>query len=384
MSNVHGTCHDRFAEVRATLARTLDSGADIGASVAVYVDGMPVVDIWGGHVDAERTRPWERDTIVNMFSSTKTMTALAVLILADRGVVDLHAPVARYWPEFAAASKDRVEVRHLLGHTCGLPGWDEPMTVADVLDREKATTLLARQAPWWAPGTAAGYESITFGPLLGEVVRRTAGMTLTEFFASEVAGPLGADCHIGAPSEADHRVSPMIASTPIRRRDPAGSIPERVFFNPYVTPQDASTIAWRRGELGGSNGHSNARGLALTQHVLANGGEVNGVRLLSDVGCTRALEVVADGSRPDVVLDMPLRWGMGYCVGSRLSRQIYGDRIEGRRVALWGGSGGSWVLNDLDARMTVAFVMNKHVEGLWDTRSVEIVNTTYDCLAGRA
>jgi CubicO group peptidase (beta-lactamase class C family) len=379
MNTVHGTCDDRFAAVRAALARNLESGADIGASVAVHLDGEAVVDVWGGHVDAERTRPWERDTIVNMFSSTKTMTALAALILADRGVVDLDAPVARYWPGFAAAGKDGIAVRQLLGHTCGLPGWDEPMTVADVLDREKATDLLARQAPWWTPGTALGYESITMGPLVGEVVRRATGRTLTEFFAEEVAGPLGADCHFGAPVDADHRVSPMIPSSPIRRRDPAGSIPERVFFNPYITPQTASTIAWRRGELGGSNGHSNARGLGLVQHVLANGGEVGGVRLLSEAGCARALEVVADGD--DLVLGMPLRWGMGYCVGSALSRQIYGDRTEGRRVALWGGSGGSWVLNDLDARMTVAFVMNKHVEGLFDTRSTEIVNTTYDCLA---
>lgn len=382
MSTIHGTCRNRFADVRAVLARNLDTGADIGASVAVYVDGEAVVDVWGGHVDAERTRPWERDTIVNMFSSTKTMTALCLLILADQGVVDLHAPVARYWPEFAAAGKERVEVRHLLGHTSGLPGWDEPMTVADVLDREKAATLLARQAPWWTPGTAAGYEAITMGPLLGEVVRRTTGMTLTEFFAKEVAGPLRADCHIGAPVEADHRVSPMIVSTPIRMRESAGSIPERVFFNPYVTPQDASTTAWRRGELGGSNGHSNARGLGLVQHVLAGGGEVGGVRLLSEAGCARALEVVADGQ--DLVLGMSLRWGMGYCVGSALARQIYGDRVEGRRVALWGGSGGSWVLNDLDARMTVAYVMNKHVEGLFDKRSVEIVNVAYDCLAPAA
>jgi CubicO group peptidase (beta-lactamase class C family) len=379
MNTVHGTCDDRFAAVRAALARNLASGADIGASVAVYLDGEAVVDVWGGHVDAGRTRPWERDTIVNVFSSTKTMTALAALILADRGVVDPDAPVARYWPEFAAAGKDGIAVRQLLGHSCGLPGWDEPMTVADVLDREKATDLLARQAPWWKPGTALGYGSLTMGPLVGEVVRRATGRTLTEFFAEEVAGPLGADCHIGAPVDADHRVSPMIPSSPIRRRDPAGSIPERVFFNPYGTPQDASTTAWRRGELGGSNGHSNARGLGLVQHVLANGGEVGGIRLLSEAGCARALEVVADGD--DLVLGMPLRWGMGYCVGSALSRQIYGDRTEGRRVALWGGSGGSWVLNDLDARMTVTFVMNKHVEGLFDTRSTEIVNTTYDCLA---
>jgi CubicO group peptidase (beta-lactamase class C family) len=258
MSEIHGTCKDQFDGVRQTLMRSLDAGEDIGASVAVFIDGEPVVDIWGGYADEARTRPWERDTITNTFSTTKTMTALAALILADRGVIDLHAPVARYWPEFAAEGKDRIEVRQLLGHTCGLPGWDEPMTVADILDREKATTLLARQAPWWEPGTAAGYESITYGPLIGEMIRRATSMTLTQFFAEEVAGPLGADFHIGAPPKADERVSNLIETSPPRPRDPAASIPERVFFNPYVTPQDSGTIAWRRGELGGSNGHGNA------------------------------------------------------------------------------------------------------------------------------
>ena len=253
------------------------------------------------------------------------------------------------------------------------------MTVADVLDHEKATTLLARQSPWWKPGTAAGYHSITQGPLISEVLRRTTGMTLTRFFAEEIARPLGADCHIGAPAECDDRVSPLIQSTAIRPRDPEGSFAERVFFNPYVTPADSGTIAWRRGELGGSNGHGNARSLGLVQHVLACGGAVGDVRLLSEAGSARALEEQADGN--DLVMSLPLRWGLGYCLGSSLARQLYGDRLDGRRVAFWGGSGGSWVFNDLDARMTIAFVMNKHVEGAFDKRSVELMNLTYDALA---
>ena len=146
------------------------------------------------------------------------MTALVALILADRGELDLDAPVVKYWPEFGANGKRGVKVRQLLHYTCGLPGWTEPVTVADILDWEKATTLLARQAPWWEPGTAIGYESLTMGPLVGEVVRRITGKTLKAFFAEEVAGPLGADYHIGVPPEADARVSLMIASSPPRRR----------------------------------------------------------------------------------------------------------------------------------------------------------------------
>jgi CubicO group peptidase (beta-lactamase class C family) len=323
-----------------------------------------------------RTTPWERDTITNTFSTTKTMTALSALILMDRGILDPNERVAHYWPEFAAEGKDQIEVRQVVGHTSGLPGWDEPMTVADALDWEKATTLLARQAPWWKPGKAAGYQSITYGPLVGEIVRRATGVSLKEFFAQEVAGPLGADYYIGVPAEHDGRVSNMIPGSPPRQRGPAGSMAERVFFNPYVFPQDSHTIAWRRGELGGSNGHGNARSVALVQQVLACGGAVGDVRLLSEAGCARAFEEQADGT--DVVLSLPVRWGMGYGTGSPMAAQMYGPRVEGRRIAFWGGSGGSWVLNDVDARMTVAYVMNRHVDGAVDDRAIALVNAAYD------
>ena len=378
---VHGACDDRFSRVRDVLAANLASGADIGASAAVFIDGEPVVDIWGGFVDAACTKPWTRDTIVNNFSTTKTMTALCALVLADRRELDLNAPVAKYWPGFAAAGKGGVLVRHFLGHTSGLPGWTEPVSIADILDRERAASLLARQAAWWEPGTQAGYHSITFGPLIGEVIRRITGKTLNRFFAEEVAGPLGADYHIGAPAEADDRVSVMIQSAPIRPRAGAETITDRVFFNPYVTPQDSGTIAWRRGELGGSNGHGNARSVAAVQSVLACGGEVRRVRLMSPEGCERVFEVQADGH--DHVLGFPLRWGLGYGLGAPAVNSLYGSRLDGRRIAFWGGSGGSFVINDFDARMTIAYVMNRHVEhGMTDQRSVDITCATYDSLTG--
>ena len=185
MARIEGTWTDEFSGVKEAMATNLDNGEDIGSSAAVFIDGEPVVDIWGGYVDEARTRPWERDTIVNNFSTTKTMTALCALILADRGELDLHAPVKKYWPEFAAAGKERIEVRHFLGHTSGVAGWTEPVTLEDIYDSEKSTTLLARQAPWWEPGTAAGYHPITFGPLIGEVIRRITGKTLGRFFAED-------------------------------------------------------------------------------------------------------------------------------------------------------------------------------------------------------
>jgi CubicO group peptidase (beta-lactamase class C family) len=380
MSKIQGTWTDEFSEVKDAFAKNLDSGEDIGASAAVFIDGEPVVDIWGGYFDETRTRPWERDTIVNNMSTTKTMTTLCALILADRGELDLHAPVKKYWPEFAAAGKERVEVRHFLGHTSGVAGWTEPVTLEDIYDREKATTLLARQTPWWEPGTLSGYHSITFGPLIGEVIRRITGKPLGRFFAEEVAGPLGADYHIGTGPECDDRVSKMIQSSPYVQPSGKNTLGDRAFFNPFVSPQTSGTIAWRRAELGGSNGHGNAYSVGRVQSVLACGGEAGGVRLLSRKGCERVLEEQANN--PDLVFTYPIRWGLGYALNSPMFQKIFGPQIEGRRLAGWGGSGGSFVMNDFDARMTVAFVMNKHVEaGGWDHRAVDVINAAYNCLA---
>ena len=379
---VTGTYQSGFERVREVFVRNLINGQDLGASVAIYIDGEPVLDLWGGFFDTGRRRIWERHTIVNNFSTTKTMTALSALVLADRGELDLEAPVKKYWPEFAQNGKDDVLVRHFLGHTSGLPGWTEPVTVEDIENREKAATLLARQAPWWKPGTQIGYHALTFGPLIGEVVRRVSGKTLGQFFADEIAGPLGSDYHIGTGPEHDHRVAPMVAATDIRPRRGDGTITDRVFFNPYITPEIASTVAWRRAEMGGSNGHGNARSVAAAQSVVACGGTVRGVRLLSEAGCLRSMELQADGA--DLVCGYPLRWGMGYGLNSPIIVKGYGPLLEGRRIAFWGGAGGSIIVNDFDARMTVAYVMNTHREhGGVDPRGLEIVRAAYESITNR-
>jgi CubicO group peptidase (beta-lactamase class C family) len=377
---LQGRCDARFNTVRDVLATNLANGDDIGASAAVFIDGEPVVDLWGGYIDRERTQPWQRDTIVNNFSTTKTMTALVALILADRGELDLNAPVVKYWPEFAPHGKDRILVRHLLGHTAAMCGWTETLSFEDLLDWEKASSLLARQAPWYEPGTISGYHPMTYGVLIGEVVRRVTTRTLKDFFAEEVAGPLGADYHIGAPVTADARVSPMIQGSPLIQ--PTGDLlRDLAYHNPLMTPQLASTIAWRRAELGGSNGHGNARSVALVQSVLSCGGEVGGVRLLSRAGCERVLEVQADG--PDRIVGFDTRWGLGLALQNAAIVEIYGPRIAGRRIACWGGSGGSFVMNDLDAHMTVAYVMNHHQEhGGLDARGIGVIRAAYEGLLG--
>lgn len=377
MADVKGRYEERFAPVAETFAKHIDSGADTGASAAVVVDGEFVVDIWGGYVDEERSVEWEEDTIVNVWSTTKTMTALCALILADRGELDLGAPVTRYWPEFSQSGKEEVEVRHLLGHTAGLPGWDEPLSAPDLADWEKCTSLLAAQATWWQPGTASGYHAVTQGYLVGEVVRRITGVSLGRFFADNVATPLGADFHIGLAPAEDQRVSPLHAPQTIDLRE--AGIPElgiRTFSNPDVGAQTAVEEWWRRAEIPAANGHGNARSVAAVQSVVSAGGEARGTTLLSEKTIARIFEEQSNG--PDLVLGVPLRFGMGYGLASE-------TLPIGPRSCSWGGFGGSVVFNDLDARVTVAYAMNRMEPNLLgDPRGASVVLSTLGVLLANA
>lgn len=270
MAEVHGTCEERFEPVRGVLSSNIDEGLDVGASVAVYLEGELVADFWGGHTDEARTTPWEKDTIINVWSTTKTMTALSALVLADRGELDFNSPVTRYWPEFGAAGKDRVEVRHLMSHTSGLAGWTEPIAVEDLYDWDKVTSLLAAQEPWWEPGTASGYHAVTQGNLVGEVIRRVAGQSVGTFFATEIAGPLGADFHIGTPPECDDRVASVIPPVGLEEQlaaaaaDP-NSLALRTLMNPPMAAEVSATVPWRRAEIPAANGHGNARSVGAVQ-----------------------------------------------------------------------------------------------------------------------
>jgi CubicO group peptidase (beta-lactamase class C family) len=376
MAQVHGTVESGFEGVRDALAASLDSGADVGASAAVIVDGRTKVDIWGGHVDEARTQPWESDTIINVWSTTKTMAALCALVLADRGELDLHAPVSRYWPEFKENGKEAVEVRHLLGHSAGLSGWQEPMQPSDLYDWDKATSLLAAQEPWWEPGTASGYHAVTQGYLVGEVVRRITGVTIGRFFADEIAGPLGADFHIGTSADHDDRVARVIPPPPLPTEglDPQ-SVAVRTLSNPPLSAEQSWETDWRRAEIPAAGGHGNARSVAVVQSVLACGGEVNGVRVLSEAGCDAVLEEVT--YTPDLVLGVPLRFGMGYGLNSPDT-----PLSPNERACFWGGWGGSLVVVDLDARMVVTYVMNKMGEGtLGDFRGAGIAFAAFEGLA---
>jgi CubicO group peptidase (beta-lactamase class C family) len=375
MADVHGTCDSRFEGVREALANSLDAGTDVGASVAVMVEGQPVVDLWGGFADEGRTRPWERDTITNVWSTTKTMTFLCALMLADRGELDFYAPVARYWPEFAAGGKEAVEVRHLMAHSAGLSGWTEKIEPEDLADWEKCTSLLAAQEPWWEPGTASGYHALTQGYLIGEVVRRITGDTIGTWFAREVAAPLGADFHIGLPASEDGRVSPIIPppAMGLAGEDPS-DMAVRTFTSPLLDAAMATQEWWRRAEIPAANGQGNARSVATVQSIIAGSGEARGVRLLSTKGCDVVFDEQSNGK--DLVLGIPMRFGMGYGLSGELLPM-------GPKACFWGGYGGSLIVMDQDARLTVCYVMNKMQGGLTgDLRGANIVMAAVMGLVG--
>ena len=375
--DVQGTCAPAFEGVRAALADNLEQGKDVGACAAVTVGGELVADVWGGHQDEARTTPWERDTIINVWSTTKTMAALSMLTLVDRGDVDVDAPVATYWPEFKAGGKENVLVRHIMSHTAGLSGWQEPMKPEDLYDWDLACSRLAAQEPWWEPGTASGYHAISQGYLEGEVVRRVTGQTIGTFFAQEIAGPLGADFHIGTGPEHDGRVAKVIPPPPLV---PEGvdldmtSVAMRTLSNPPLDAAQSWTEAWRRAEIPAAGGHGNARSVALVQSILACGGESNGVRLFSEQTANMVFREQCNGV--DLVLGVPLSHGIGYGLPGEMLP------LPNPRTCFWGGWGGSLIIVDLDARMTVAFVMNRMGEGtVGDERGLGVLQAAYAGLA---
>jgi CubicO group peptidase (beta-lactamase class C family) len=259
---IEGEVMSRFAGVRDAFAANFADGREVGASFAATFDGEPVVDLWGGWADAARTRPWTRDTIVNVFSTTKAMTALSAHVLVARGQLDLDEPVARYWPEFAQAGKERIATRHLLSHTAGLAALRAPLPRDALYDWKRMVEALAAETPWWPPGTANGYHALTSGYLVGEVVRRITGRTLGAFFRDEVAGPLGADFHIGVAPAMDGRIGEMVPPAPEESAAvaPANFDPEslvgKAMANPPLRPEFANRTEWRRAEIPAANGHA--------------------------------------------------------------------------------------------------------------------------------
>lgn len=355
---IKGFAHDRFAAACDIFQSNLSTGADIGGSFCATIDGETVVDLWGGFADEAKTRPWERDTIINVYSTTKTMTALTALLLADACEIDLDAPVARYWPEFAANGKERIKVSQVMSHTSGLSGWREKITAEDLYDWDKMTSLLAAQAPLWEPGTASGYHVLTFGYLVGEVVRRVTGKSLGTVFREEIAKPLGADFHIGLPASEHWRVAdiiPFVVEPGAAAKIEFSEVEKVTLFNLPMDPANTRTRAWRAAEIPAVNGHGNARSVAGIHAILANGGIANGRRFMSESGCRRALEPQIEGIDLIMARYPTARFGLGFGLPAPFLKLD----VPNPNTLHWGGGGCSWIIIDMDARATFAYVVNK-------------------------
>jgi CubicO group peptidase (beta-lactamase class C family) len=371
-----GFARDKFAAVRDAFEGNLASGADVGACFTATVEGETVVDLWGGWADEAKTRPWEKDTIVNVYSTTKTMTALTALLVADRGELDFDAPVAKYWPEFAANGKSGVKVSHLMSHSAGLSGWKETITRDDLYDWDKVCALLAAQAPYWEPGTASGYHALTQGYLVGEVVRRITGKTLGTVFREEIAEPLGADFHIGLPASEDARVADLIPPPPGEAIGDGeqSELNRNMSSNPPINPLDTRTRAWRAAEIPAGGGHGNARSIAEIHVVLANGGVAKGKRIMSEAGCRKALEQQIEGT--DLIFNGPARFGLGFGLPSAMAPMPNPNTI------FWGGYGGSLAIVDMDARTTFGYAMNKMAgTTTGDMRALGLAGAMWQALA---
>ena len=385
MPDVEGEVAPGFEPVRDALQASLDDGRDVGAGVALHVGGRNVVDIWGGAFEEGSDRPYDRDTLQLVFSTTKGATAICVAILADRGLIDYDAKVAEYWPEFAAAGKADVTVAQLLSHRAGLPTVDAKLDLAQCLAWDPIVEALAAQAPLWEPGTAFGYHALTYGYLAGELVRRITGKSLGEFFAAEVAGPLGLEFWIGLPESKESRVSPMIPAPP---PPPALAELMAAFMGPNTLGGRALSLngafdtgsgndlvfnrrAVHAAEVPAANGITNAR--SLSRMYAACIGEVDGVRLLSPEVVERASTRLTVGN--DTCLMVEMAFGLGFMTYGPITL-MGGEGSFGHA-----GAGGSLGFANPKTGVAFGYVMNKmdmNIAG--DSRVLALTDAVQSCL----
>lgn len=393
---VHGVCDPKFQEVRQEFERNFRERGEVGASVCVTLRGETVVNLWGGVAQADTQRPWTEDTISIVFSSTKGATALCAHILASRGQLDLDAPVATYWPEFAQAGKANIPVKMLLNHQAGLPAVRTPLPQGAYANWDLMVDALAKEEPFWEPGTRNGYHALTIGWLVGEVVRRVSGKSLGTFFQDEVAKPLGLDFWIGLPEDKEARVAPMIAAKPDS---------ESLFSQELVKPGSLSALvllnsggymgakpeyecrAAHAAEIGGAGGITNARGLAGMYAPLACGGKLKGVELVNSDTLAR-MSLVASATGRDAVLVMPTRFSLGFMksMDNRRERPGVRDSVLISEDAFGHvGAGGSFGFADPAAAMSFGYTMTRMGSGTsLNDRGQSLVDATYRALGYRS
>lgn len=356
---INGACVSSFAAVREEFERNFRERGEIGAAVCVYQDGRKVVDLWGGHKDPERTAPWQEDTIVIMNSVAKSMCALSTHVLIDRGLIDFDAPVARYWPEFARAGKERVLVRHVLSHTCGVIYCDHAPP-GSWFDWQTHIRAIEQQEPAWEPGTKGAYNSINIGYILGEIVRRVTGKTIGTFLREEVTGRLDADYNIGLKPDEIARVSDMhrnpkntfftIASDP---STPLG----RAFRSAPRTGYFQNCREIREREVASFGGHGNARAMARVYAMLAGNGSIDGTRLLSREAVERAATLVWEDDC--IMTQRRIRMGYGFMHNEPNTVPM------GENMKAFGhtGTGGAFAWCDRERNLSFAYCTNFQREG---------------------
>lgn len=383
---IEGEVDKRFENVRKTFAENFEKRGELGAAVAMVIDGRPVVDLWGGYFDKAKNRPWNRDTLVNVYSTTKGLTATCAHRLIDQGKLDPDEPVSRYWPEFAQAGKKDLPVRYLLSHRAGLPAIRKVLAEEALFDWDTMAAALAEQEPWWQPGTKHGYHALTIGWLVGEVIRKITGKGLGKYFREEIAEPLKLDCHIGLDAAHDSRVSDLLPSPPPGPDEPnlfveAMKEPEgataKAFLNPPVLtkPNLVNTRSWRGAELGAANAHTTARSLARLYGSLARGGEIDGYRIVRPEALERFYAEQSYG--PDqVLMQMPTRFSMGFMLSQP-------DAMFGPHRKAFGhpGAGGSLGFADPQAKVGFGYTMNQMANGLLiDARASALIDAFYAAL----
>lgn len=379
MTDVSGTVAPGFEAVREAFAANFENAEpyrDVGASLCVYHRGRQVVDLWGGHRDAARTAPWTPDTLVNVWSTTKGVTAIALATLVDQGLIDYAAPVARYWPEFAQNGKGEITVAQLLSHQAGLPGFEQPISMAEFYDWDTATSRLAAQAPMWPPGTKNSYHAMTFGFLAGELIRRVSGQSVGAFLRDHFAGPLGADIHIGLPESEEPRVAPLIGPLVAAPFDPAMP-PEAMaaVTNPNMEPTLPNDRAWRAAQIPAGNGQATARGLARLYGALAHGGTLDGIRLMSPE--TIASMTTVQTTRPDLLLGLAPFWSIGLIVNDA---GVYGPEKDTFGHSGWGGSFGC---ANVRADVAIGYTLNQMGPDLnGDPRAAGLCNAVFAAISG--
>jgi CubicO group peptidase (beta-lactamase class C family) len=379
---IFGETESGFEKVKEAFRANWD-GYEVGACVSVVYKGKKVVDLWGGFQDKACTRPWKSDTLVNVYSTTKGMASLAVAILAEEGKLDYEALVTDYWPEFGAEGKDKVTVAQLLSHQAGVCGVSEKIQITDLYDWDKMVRLLAAQKPFWEPGQASGYHAVTWGYLAGELIRRITGKTPGQYFQEKVAGPLGTDFYIGLPDSEMNRVADMIgpnhgrvAQKPLdgsRKIPPFYTV---ALLNPEIRPfKDASSPAWRKAEIPAANGQANARGIARIYGALANGGEIDGIRIISRKGIETATIEEVNGEQVNLVTGRAMRFARGFILNTE------GQYGPNPKTFGHAGAGGSIGFADLEANIAVGYAMNQMQVNEDDVpRSQSLIRAVYECL----